>query len=210
MQKAHFVRLHTWWTQGSCIRQLAYALRPCFEARWTWEEVARELARWTVPLRPRHVASYVASEIRRRVNAGELHLPDDLVAPYRQPKTSTWDDGTTPHGPNYATMQALKTRTYRPAAARAAAALTETRRLVTRQQRPARERPAQESRIPGALPENVLLTRQEFASLVENSPPVLAGETLWAQAEEATEYRLDTENRRKTWEYNPPAPPEPR
>uniref|UniRef100_UPI003F499081 hypothetical protein n=1 Tax=Streptomyces chartreusis TaxID=1969 RepID=UPI003F499081 len=121
MQEARYVRLHTWWTQGSCIRQLAYALRPCFEAGWTWEEVARELARWTVPLRPRHVASYVASELRRRVNTGQLHLPDGLIAPYRQPKTSTWDDGTTPHGPNYATMQALKTRTYRPAAARAAA-----------------------------------------------------------------------------------------
>ncbi|MGW1364896.1 hypothetical protein ACWCQP_46800, partial [Streptomyces chartreusis] len=29
MQEARFVRLHTWWTQGSCVRQLAYALRPC-------------------------------------------------------------------------------------------------------------------------------------------------------------------------------------
>ncbi|QKZ23917.1 hypothetical protein [Streptomyces chartreusis] len=204
MQEARSVRLHTWWTQGSCVRQLAYALRPCFEAGWTWEEIAREIARWTVPLRPRHVASYVASEIRRRVNAGELHLPDGLVAPYRQPETSTWDDDANPHGPRYAAMQAFKARTYRPAAARAAAALTETRRLVTRQRQPAQERPAQESRIPGAHPENVLLTRQEFASLVENSLPVLAGETLWAQTDEAAEYRLDAECRRGTWEYNPP------
>ncbi|MFE6946561.1 hypothetical protein [Streptomyces chartreusis] len=210
MQEARFVRLHTWWTQGSCVRQLAYALRPCFEAGWTWEEIARELARWTVPLRPRHVASYVASEIPRRVNAGQLYLPDGLVAPYRRPETSTWDDGSTPHGPRYAAMQTFKARTYRPAAARAAASLTETRRLVTRQHEPAQERPVQESRIPGAHPENVLLTRQEFASLVENSTPMLVGETLWAQADEATAYRLDAECRRGTWEYNPPTPPEPR
>lgn len=210
MQEARFVRLHTWWTQGSCVRQLAYALRPCFEAGWTGEEVARELARWTVPLRPRHVASYVASEIRRRVNTGELYLPDGLIAPYRQPTTSTWDDDANPHGPRYAAMQAFKARTYRPAAARAAAALTYTRQLVTRQRQPARERPAPEGRVPGAHPENVLLTRQEIDALVENSPPVLAGEALWAQAEEATEYRLDAECRRGTWEYNPPAPPEPR
>ncbi|MGW1365087.1 hypothetical protein ACWCQP_47895, partial [Streptomyces chartreusis] len=132
------------------------------------------------------------------------------IAPYRQPEASTWDDGATPHGPRYAAMQAFKARTYRVAAARAAAALTETRRLVTRQREPAQERPVQESRIPGAHPENVLLTRQEFASLVESSTPVLAGETLWAQADEATAYRLDAECRRGTWEYNPPTPPEPR
>uniref|UniRef100_UPI003F493FB5 hypothetical protein n=1 Tax=Streptomyces chartreusis TaxID=1969 RepID=UPI003F493FB5 len=210
MTEARYVQLHTWWTQGSCVRQLAYALRPCFEAGWTWAEVARELARWTVPLRPRHLASYVASEIRRRANTGELYLPDGLITPYRQPETSTWDDGATSHGPRYTAMQASKARDYRPATARAAAALLETRRLVTRQRRPAQEGAAQESRIPGAHPENVLLTRQEIDALVENSPPVLAGETLWAQAEEATEYRLDSESRRGTWEYNPPAPPEPR
>ncbi|WP_406263274.1 hypothetical protein OIA45_48180 (plasmid) [Streptomyces chartreusis] len=152
----------------------------------------------------------MASEIRRRVNTGELYLPDGLIAPYRQPTTSTWDDDANPHGPRYAAMQAFKARTYRPAAARAAAALTYTRQLVTRQRQPARERPAPEGRVPGAHPENVLLTRQEIDALVENSPPVLAGEALWAQAEEATEYRLDAECRRGTWEYNPPAPPEPR
>ncbi|MEU9662707.1 hypothetical protein [Streptomyces chartreusis] len=208
--EARFVRLHTWWTQGSCIRQLAYALRPCFEAGWTWEEIARELASWTVPLRPRHVASYVASEIRRRVNAGQLHLPDGLVAPYRQPETSTGDDGTTPHGPRYTAMQASKAHTYRAPAARAAAALTETRRLVTRQRQPTNDHAPPKSRIPGAHPENVLLTRQEFAFLMENSPPVLASDTMWAQAQEATEYRLEAECRRDTWEYNPPTPPEPR
>ncbi|MFJ1874234.1 hypothetical protein [Streptomyces chartreusis] len=203
------IQLHTWWTQGTCIRQLAYALRPCFEAGWTWQETARELARWTVPLRPRHVASYITSEIRRRTNTGTLHLPDGLITPYRQPETSTWDDDTTTHGPRYTTMQASKARDYRPAATRAAAALKQARQLLTHRER-AKQQSTQTCRIPGAHPENVLLTRQEFASLVENSPPVLAGETLCAQAEEATEYRLDTENRRKTWEYNPPAPPEPR
>ncbi|MGW6792406.1 hypothetical protein [Streptomyces chartreusis] len=152
----------------------------------------------------------MTSEIRRRVNTGQLYLPDGLVAPYRQPETSTWDNDTTPHSPRYAAMQALKARTYRPAAARAAAALTKTRRQVTRQRQPTQERPAPESRIPGAHPENVLLTHQEIASLIKHSPPIPAGETLWAHAEEATENRLNTERRHSTWEYNPPTQPEPR
>ena len=67
MAQARSVQLHTWWSQGSCVRKFAYALRPLFTAGWTWEECARELGRWTVPLRPRHVASYIAAEIRRRV-----------------------------------------------------------------------------------------------------------------------------------------------
>ncbi|MFE7445892.1 hypothetical protein ACFU7X_36210, partial [Streptomyces chartreusis] len=210
IQETQYIRLHTWWTQGTCLRQLAYALRPYFKAGWTWQETTRELTHWNVPLRPRHVASYVTSEIRRRVNTGELYLPDGLVAPYRQPETSTWDDGTTPHGPRYTAMQTSKAHTYRPAAARATAALTETRRRVTRQRQPAKKQPAPKSRIPGAHPENVLLTRQEIDALIKNSPPTPACETLWAQAEKATQHRLDTENRHTTWEYNPQAPPEPR
>ncbi|MFI5688390.1 hypothetical protein [Streptomyces sp. NPDC051636] len=209
MQEARWVQLHTWWTQGSCVRQLAYGLRPFFEAGWTWEEIARELARWTVPLRPRHAASYVASEIRRRVNTCALFLPDGLVAPYRQPETSTWDDGATPHGPRYAVMQARKARTFRPAAARAAAAFEEIRRVLARHTEPRSTPTAPECNVPGAHPKNVRLTREEIDALLENSPPVVAGETLWAQAEEAAEYRIEAENRRSTWEYLPPAPPEP-
>ncbi|GAA2523113.1 hypothetical protein GCM10010276_87740 [Streptomyces longisporus] len=209
MQEARFVQLHTWWTQGSCLRQLAYSLRPFFEAGWTWEEIARELARWTVPLRPRHVASYIASEIRRRVNTGTLFLPDGLVTPYRQPEASTWDDGETSHGPRYAAMQAWKASTFRPAAARAAAAFEEIRRVLARHAEPRRTATASECRIPGARPENVQLTREEIDALLENSHPVVAGETLWAQAEEAAEYRIEAQNRRDNWEYLPPAPPEP-
>ncbi|WP_331736731.1 hypothetical protein OG426_55255 (plasmid) [Streptomyces canus] len=209
MQEARWVQLHTWWAQGSCLRQLAYALRPFFEAGWTGEEISRELARWTVPLRPRHLASYVASEIRRRVNTGLLFLPDGLVAPYRQPETSTWDEGDTPHGPRYAAMQARKASTFRPAAVRAAAAFEEIRRVLARHAQPRKASAASECRVPGAHPENVRLTREEIDALLESSHPMVAGETLWAQAEEAAEYRIEAQNRRNSWEYLPPAPPEP-
>ncbi|MFJ2008008.1 hypothetical protein [Streptomyces chartreusis] len=209
MQEARRVQLHTWWAQGSCVRQLAYALRPFFEAGWTWEEIGRELARWTVPLRPRHTASYVASEIRRRVNSGTLFLPEGLVAPYRQPETSTWDDGETSHGPRYAAMQAWKAHTFRPAATRAAAAFDEIRRALARHAEPRRTPTAPECHVPGAHPENVQLTREEIDALLETSHPVVAGETLWAQTEEAAKYRIEAQNRRSTWEYLPPAPPEP-
>ncbi|CAC36679.1 hypothetical protein PV411_38320 [Streptomyces sp. NRRL_B-16638] len=209
MREARCVQLHTWWTQGSCVRQLAHSLRPFFEAGWSWEEIARELARWTVPLRPRHVASYVSSEIRRRVNTGQLFLPDGLIAPYRQPTTSTWDDNATRHGPRYAAMQALKARTFRPAAARAAAAFEEIRRILGRRAEPGPATTSSVCRVPGARPENVLLSSTEIASLVETHDPVVACETLWAQVDEAAEHRLDTEDRLGSWEYWPPAGPEP-
>jgi hypothetical protein len=209
MQEARCVQLHTWWTQGSCVRQLAYVLRPFFEGGWTGEEVARQLARWTVPLRPRHVASYVASEIRRRVNTGDLFLPDGLVAPYRQPKTSTWDDGETMHGPRYAAMQAWKAQAFRPAAARAAAAFDEIRRVLARHTEPRGIHNSQACQVPGAHPENVLLTREEIDALLETSHPVVACETLWVQAEEAAEYRADADGL-DSWAFLPPAPPEPR
>ncbi|WP_345126934.1 hypothetical protein [Streptomyces chiangmaiensis] len=207
MQEARWVQLRAWWTQGSCVRQLAYGLRPFFEAGWTWEQIARELTRWTVPLRPRHVASYVASEIRQRVNAGTLFLPDGLVAPYRQPETSTWDDGATPHGPRYAAMQAWKASTFRPAAARAAAAVEEIRRVLAGHVEPRRTPTAQERHV-GAHPQDVRLTREEIDALLESSHPVVACETLWAQAEVAAESRIGAQNRRSTWEYLPAAPPE--
>ena len=59
-------------------------------------------------------------------------------------------------------------------------------------------------------PENLRLTREEFDELVENSHPVMACETLWAQAEVAADYRIDAENRLGTREYSPSSPPEPR
>ncbi|MFJ3310913.1 hypothetical protein ACIPSA_49890 [Streptomyces sp. NPDC086549] len=209
MREAQWVQLHTWWAQEACVRQLGFALRPFFDAGWTQEEIARELARWTVPLRPRHVASYIASEIRRRVNSGTLFMPDGLVAPYRQPEASTWDDGSTRHGSRYAAMQVQKAATYRPAAARAVTALQEVRALlasrVKLQVSPWGKRP-----VPGARPENVLLTSEEFATLLETTHPVVACETLWVQAEKVAEHRIEAESRLDSWEYWPPAPPEPR
>ncbi|MFJ3363551.1 hypothetical protein [Streptomyces anthocyanicus] len=209
MREARCVQLHTWWTQGSCVRQLAHSLRPFFEAGWSWEEIARELARWTVPLRPRHVASYVSSEVRRRANTGQLLFPDGLIAPYRQPATSIWDDNGTRHGPRYAAMQARKARVFRPAAARAAAAFEEIRRILARRAEPGPATTSPVCRVPGARPENVLLSSAEIAALVETHDPAVACETLWAQAEEAAEHRLDTEDRLGSWEYWPPAGPEP-
>ncbi|MGW4784866.1 hypothetical protein [Streptomyces sp. NPDC004230] len=210
MREARLVQLQTWWAQGSCVRQLGFALRPFFEAGWGPEEIARELARWTVPLRPRHVASYVASEIRRRVNSGSLFLPDGLVAPYRQPETSTSDDGNTPHGPRYAAMQAFKANTYRPAADRAATALKEVRKVLANRSGKRRPQPEGERRVPGAQPENLQLTRQEIDALLAENHPVTACETLWEQTEQAAEFRIERENRRDSWEYQPPVSPEPR
>ncbi len=210
MGEARWIQLHTWWTQGSCVRQFAYALRPFFEGGWSADEIARELARWTVPLRPRHLASYLASEIRRRVNSGSLYLPNGLVAPYRQPEASTWDDGQTLHGPRYAAMQEHKASTYRPAAKRAATVLREVREILSSRGSSAAVRLPGECRVPGARPENVLLTSEEFAALIAAHPPVMACETLWSQAEEAAEYRIETQGRLDSWEYWPPAPPEPR
>lgn len=209
MTEARWVQLHTWWTWGACVRQLAFTLRPFFEAGWAQEEIARELARWTVPLRPRHVPSYIASEIRRRANAGTLFMPDGLVAPYRQPEASTWDDGSTPHGPRYAAMQAQKAATYRPAAARAVTALQEIRALLANRAKH-HASPLKEGAVPGARSENVLLTSEEFATLLETTHPVVACETLWDQAEEIAQHRIGTESRLGSWEYWPPALSDPR
>ncbi|MEW2467955.1 helix-turn-helix domain-containing protein [Streptomyces sp. NPDC046994] len=208
MEEARGVQLQTWWAQGSCVRQLSFALRPFFEAGWTQEAIARELARWTVPLRPRHIASYIASEIRRRVNSGSLFLPDGLVAPYRQPETSTWDDGKTPHGPRYEAMQVFKASTYRPAAARAATALQEIRQALANRSGKHRLEPQRGRRVSGAHPENLRLTRQEIDALLAENRPVTACESLWADAEQSAERRIEAESRLDSWEYRSPASPE--
>lgn len=200
--ETRFVQLHTWWTQGACVRQLTYGLRPLFRAGWDGPGIARELARWTVPLRPRNAAAYIASEIRRRANAGALYLPDGLIAPYRQPEASTWDDDATRFGPRYARMQAWKAHTFRPAAARAAAALQEVRQALAA--RPGRRTPlSRPGGVPGAHPENVLLTRTEIQDLVDGSAAIPACTTLWDETEQATQWRLEQEERDTTWEYAP-------
>ncbi|QCX82631.1 hypothetical protein C9F11_45355 (plasmid) [Streptomyces sp. YIM 121038] len=170
MSQARSVQLHTWWTQGFCLRQLAYALRPLLAAGWTAQEITRELSRWTVRQRPRHAAAYLTAEIRRRTRTGHLHLPDGLTAPRRRPPVSTGDEGDTPHGPRYAAMQARKAATYRPAAARARTHLADVRRQLA-------ARRAADVLIPGparsaladARPENVLLTCAEITRLLERT-----------------------------------------
>ncbi|WP_190194431.1 helix-turn-helix domain-containing protein [Streptomyces minutiscleroticus] len=205
---ARFVQLHTWWTQGACVRQLAYALRPLIHAGWNGSDIARELARWTVPLRPRDVAAYVASEIRRRANTGTLYLPDGLVTPYRQPAVSTWDDNETPFGPRYARMQAWKERAFRPAAARAASALQQMRQALAA--RPGRRpRAARPNGVPGAHPENVRLTRAEIDTLMERSAAIPACTTLWDETEQAAEQRVEREGHSTWWEYAPSAATDP-
>lgn len=81
---AQHVRLEVWWTQGTCLRQLGYALRPLITAGYTWQETARELTRWHVSARPASAAALIHTELRSRANTGLLHLPPGAVKPYRQ------------------------------------------------------------------------------------------------------------------------------
>ncbi|MEU7688764.1 helix-turn-helix domain-containing protein, partial [Streptomyces spectabilis] len=141
MGQARSVQIRTWWTQGFCLRQLAFALRPLLAAGWTAQEITRELSRWTVRRRPRHPAAYITAEIRRRTHTGYLLLPDRFPTPYQLP-VSTGDDDSTPHGPRYAAMQARKAAAHRPAAARARTQLADVRQQLAalRSPRPSRHR----------------------------------------------------------------------
>ncbi|WP_172384712.1 helix-turn-helix domain-containing protein [Streptomyces sp. MNP-20] len=177
MSQARSVQLHTWWTQGFCLRQLAYALRPLLAAGWTAQEITRELSRWTVRQRPRHPAAYLTAEIRRRTRTGHLHLPDGLTTPRRRPPVSTGDEDDTPHGPRYAAMQAHKAATHRPAAARARTHLADVRRQLAARRGPDGPLPAPaRSALADARPENVLLTHQEIAHLLKHTNPLTTGE----------------------------------
>lgn len=181
MSEARFVQLNTWWAQGSCVRQLAFALRPLFQAGWGWEECARELARWTPRMRPRHVASYVASEVRRRVNQGFLDLPDGLVAPYRR---ALADEEGERHTALYAEWKAFADfRTQETAQVRALVRSLVPRSTVGRRARVPRG-------LEDARPENVLLTSEEIRVLTATSAPVRSNEDLWAEAEENAARRL--------------------
>ncbi|AWI32661.1 hypothetical protein [Streptomyces tirandamycinicus] len=196
MAQSEFVALHTWWAQSSCRRQLAFALRPFFAAGWSGEEVARELARWSVPLRPRHVASYVRSEIRRRVNSGALFLPDGSVAPYRQAAS---DDGR---------YQGWLARRRSEAEERwsQTASLRETARAAVPQGvRRARRVPRG---LADARPDRVLCTSDELRAAMEKAPRFRSGEELWAEIEELSEVRRAHAG--ATWEFHPPAAAEPR
>ncbi|MFD9562225.1 hypothetical protein [Streptomyces sp. NPDC059994] len=81
---AQRVRPHIWWTQGGCLRQLAFALRPLIVSGFGWEEAVHELSRWSVPLRPTSLVGYVSSQIQRRARMGLLPLREGLVDPVRQ------------------------------------------------------------------------------------------------------------------------------
>lgn len=184
MAEARFVQLHTWWAQGTCVRQLAFALRPLFAAGWSWEDCVRELGRWQVPLRPRHVASYVGSEVRRRVNQGVLSLPDGSVAPYRKAPA---DESGERHRELYAGWKAYADRR---------TAETEAVRRLVRSFVP-NAGPHKGRRLPrgpeDARPENVLLDHEEIQRLTASSAPVRSGEDLWAEAGERAEARLSAE-----------------
>ncbi|WP_158857945.1 hypothetical protein [Streptomyces sp. NRRL B-1347] len=183
MCQARSVQLHTWWTQGFCLRQLAFALRPLLAAGWTAQEITRELSRWTVRRRPRHAAAYLTAEIRRRAHTGHLQLPDGLITPHRRPPVSTGDDDNTPHGPRYAAMQVRKAATHRPAAARARTHLAEVRRQLAARRSPGSPHPAPARPVlADARPANVLLTHEEIAHLLQHTDPVIAGESLWSRA----------------------------
>jgi len=89
---AQSVRLEIWWTQSTCTRQLGFALRPLIHGGYTWQETARELARWHVRTRPNNAAAFIRAELRRRAHTGQLHLPEGSVKPYRQaPADETGD-----------------------------------------------------------------------------------------------------------------------
>ncbi|MET7801916.1 hypothetical protein [Streptomyces decoyicus] len=82
---AQRVRLETWWTQSTPLRQLAYALRPLIHAGYTWQDTTRELTHWHVRTRPANPAALIHTELRRRAHTGELHLPQGSIKPFRQP-----------------------------------------------------------------------------------------------------------------------------
>jgi hypothetical protein len=192
MWQARQVQLHTWWTQGSCVRRLAYALRPLFVAGWSWEETARELARWNVQRRPRNVGAYLSAELRRQANSGHIILPDGSVRPYRQaPADENRWDGWLAKRP-----------------AKFAARWEETQHL--REKVRALTPPGRGSvrRIPrglqGARPDRVLLTSEEIDRLTSGSSAPRACADLWAEAEERAAARVEAEQRMEHWELLPP------
>ncbi|MGW6876030.1 hypothetical protein ACWGHA_27270 [Streptomyces xanthophaeus] len=178
--EAHCVQLHTWWTQSSCPRQLAFALRPLFKAGWGWEACARELGRWDVFKRPRHVASYVTSEVRRRVNYGVLAIPEGLITPYRQaPAAANWERHL---------EHSRAWKAYADRRTRETTALRQRLRSVTppgRQSGKRAPRGLQEAR-----PEQVLLDSAEIRRLTARTGPIRSNEELWAEADEHAEARL--------------------
>lgn len=194
IRETRFVKLHTWWTQGSCDRQLAHSLRPLYSAGWSAEDCTRELARWRVPFRPRHVAAYVTSEIRRRANTGELCLPDDSVRPYRQvPARETTEAER--RGVMAAKWQAL----YGPAWDASAEIRRVCHERLRAHQTPECGQERRATALGEARPERVLLTSAEIEQLHARFSPLRSGEDLWAEVEERAAARAQG----ATWETAP-------
>lgn len=191
IEETRFVQLYTWWTQGACPRQLAYVLRPFFKAGWAGPDIARELARWTVPLRPQHVPGYVAAELRRRANTGLLYLPDGLVTPYRSAPAAEgrYDAWKAQH-----------------------AAEAEARWLRTQHLREAARKATPKARTKGwrwlavGDASAVLCTTKELEKVMKASGPIQAMETVWQEHDEAVEARLKEEGRYDGWELAPAEP----
>ncbi|MEU1824257.1 hypothetical protein ABZ502_17740 [Streptomyces abikoensis] len=146
-----------------------------------------------MPLRPRHVASYVSAEIRRRVNTGALFLPDGSVSPYRQVPVREVTEAE-----RFAGMAAKWQAEFGPAWD----ASFEIRRLcrerIVAQQTP-RYRRGQSGRanaLADARPDQV---SAEIERLHERFVPARSCEDLWAEAEERTAARIQGD----TWEYAP-------
>ncbi|MDW4912517.1 hypothetical protein [Streptomyces californicus] len=196
IQETRFVKLHTWWTQGSCARQLAHALRPLYSAGWSAEDCARELARWNVPLRPRHVAGYVASEIRRRANIGALGLPDGSVRPYRQVPVRE-----TSEAERRGAMAAKWLAEYGPAWESSAEIRRMCRERLRAHQTPGCRQDRRRTALAEAQPERVLLTSAEIEKLHARFGPFRSGEDLWAEAEQKAAARAQG----PTWETAPAA-----
>jgi hypothetical protein len=191
IEETRFVQLYTWWTQGACPRQLAYVLRPFFKAGWAGPDIARELARWTVPLRPQHVPGYVAAELRRRANTGLLYLPDGLVTPYRTaPASEGRYDAWKAERAAEMDERWLKTWHLREEARKA----TPKARTTGRRWRAVGDASA------------VLCTTEELKKVIKNTGPILAMETVWQEHDEAVEARLKEEGRYDVWELAPAEP----
>jgi hypothetical protein len=157
-------------------------------AGWSWEEIGRELGRWTVPWRPRNVAAYVAAEIRRRVNSGDLFLPDDSVRRYRQAPAAE---------KRYDTWLAGRRVEF-------ADRWDSTRHLRVEARSGAGAGRTPGKRIPRGLQDadasRVLLTSQEIAALQAVAPAYRSGEDLWTEVEERAAARIEAEGRLDWWE----------
>ncbi|AWN24866.1 hypothetical protein [Streptomyces sp. NEAU-S7GS2] len=191
---AQRVRLEIWWTQGTCLRQLGYALRPLILAGYTWQDTARELARWHVRTRPASAPALIRAELRGRAHAGELHLPEGSVKPFRHaPADET--------GHRHRSMIQRKWEQYGPAFARyrqsLAAPLRTALQQLTSPLAPQPPRPRPQLREPEHLFHRACSTQRDARDVYRSRawalpdrptpPPAFTGaegQRLWAELAE--------------------------